>query len=121
MNGLRGYLGKTIFKGLFPEKVIEKTKSKGSEKLTEWEKDFICKSMDKDGTITCTNCEEAKMCEGPHGGMSVNIRCPKCGQGINFMMLPGCTGVEALAWCDNIGVDESWIDPKYKKELENNK
>ena len=93
-------------------KALEKIKSTDGQRLTAWEKDFIWKSMEKDGTITCTNCESAKMYEGPQGGMSVNIRCPKCGQGINFMMLPGCKGVEALDWCDNIGVDESWISKK---------
>ena len=75
--------------------------------------------MEKDGTITCTNCESAKMYEGPSGGMSVNIRCPKCGQGINFMILPGDPkkeGSKLLDWCDNIGADESWIS---KKEIVN--
>jgi len=90
----------------------EKTKSKDGERLTAWEKLFIWRSLQKDGTITCPNCESAKMYEGPSGGMSVNIRCPKCGQGVNFLWLPGCKGVEALDWCDNIGVDESWISKK---------
>jgi ssDNA-binding Zn-finger/Zn-ribbon topoisomerase 1 len=94
----------------------EKTKSKDGERLTAWEKQFIWKSMKKDGTITCTNCEEAKMYEGPSGGMSTNIRCPKCGQGINFMLLPGRNDADALDWCDNIGISESWISDKYKKE-----
>ena len=117
MNELCGLLGKTIFRGFF-KKAIEKTKSKDGERLTEWEKDFIWKSIEKDSTITCTNCEEAKMYEGPSGGMSTNIRCPKCGQGINFMILPGFTkkeGCKKLDWCDNIGIDEGWISDKYKK------
>jgi hypothetical protein len=56
------------------------------------------------------------MVSGPEGGMSVNIRCPKCGQGINFLWIPGCKGVEALDWCDNIGIDESWIIKKTENE-----
>jgi DNA-directed RNA polymerase subunit RPC12/RpoP len=90
----------------------EKTKSKDGERLTEWEKNFIWKQLQADGTITCPNCESAKMVEGPCGGLSQNIRCRKCGQGINFLILPCPKGKEdmhALDWCDNIGISESWI------------
>ena len=119
MNGLKGWLGKTIFAGLNKkEPEIVKTKSTDGQRLTDWEKDFIMKQMEKDGTITCPNCESAKMYEGPSGGMSVNIRCPNCGQGINFIILPGCKGVEALDWCDNIGIDESWISKKTENDSE---
>lgn len=90
---------------------IQKNKSKSGEKLTKWEKDFIWKSMKKDGSIICPNCESSYMVEGPSGGMSVNIRCLKCGQGINFLMLPSTYDSSALDWCDNIGVDTTWISP----------
>jgi len=102
----------TYFKGLFKKPEIIKIKSKDGERLTEWEKQFIWKQLKRDNTVTCPNCESGTMNEGPQGGMSINIRCPECGQGINFMWLPGCKGVEALDWCDNIGIDESWITKK---------
>jgi len=86
----------------------DKNKSKDGERLTAWEKSFIWKQLKKDGTITCPNCRKGKMVEGPQGGMSVNIRCRTCGQGINFLILPGKDD-HALDWCDNIGIDESWI------------
>lgn len=95
----------------------EKTKSKDGEKLTAWEKYFIWKQLQEDGTITCPNCETEKMCEGPSGGMSVNIRCPKCGQGINFLILPNTFDSSALDWCDNIGINKSWIRDEYKKQV----
>lgn len=93
-----------------PEVVI-KTKSADGERLTAWEKLFLWKQLQKDGTVICPNCESARMYQGPQGGMSVNIRCPKCGQGVNFLWLPGCTEVDALDWCDNIGIDKSYIFP----------
>lgn len=117
MNGLKGFLSKTIFNGFFKKaSEIVKTKSKHGERLTEWEKLFIWRQLELDKTITCPNCESGKMIEGPQGGMSVNIRCTKCGQGINFLWLPGCKGVDALDWCDNIGIDESWIREKIVKK-----
>jgi len=93
---------------LFKIKKIVKTKSVDGEQLTEWEKDFIWKQIKKDGTITCPNCENDSMCEGPSGAMSINIRCLKCGQGINYIKLHNKNS-SALDWCDNIGIDESWI------------
>ena len=117
MNGLKGFLSKTIFSGLFKkEPEVVKTKSKNGERLTEWEKLFILWQLELDNTITCPNCESAKMFTGPEGGMSVNICCPKCGQGINFLWLPGCKGVDALDWCDNIGIDKAWIHEEPIKE-----
>jgi len=109
---------KNPFKNIFQRtkaiiaKEPEKTKSVDGQKLTEWEKDFIWKQLKKDGTITCTNCESGKMLEGPSGGMSVNIRCPECGQGINIFMLPGVKDIHSLDWCDNIGINKSWIREK---------
>jgi transcription elongation factor Elf1 len=111
-------LFKNFFKLFIKEPEIVKTKSKDGEKLTEWEKLFLWKQLELDKTVTCPNCESAKMFEGPQGGMSVNIRCPKCGQGINFLWLPGCKDVHALDWCDNIGIDESWIDRKTYSKIE---
>jgi transcription elongation factor Elf1 len=110
---------KKLFKKLFKalkEPKIAKTKSRDRERLTEWEKDYIWKQLKSDGTITCPNCESDKMVEGPQGGLSVNIRCRKCGQGINLIWLPGCKDVHALDWCDNIGIDESWIIKETVKE-----
>jgi predicted Zn finger-like uncharacterized protein len=109
---------------MFPKESIQKTKSRDGEKLTKWEKDFIWKNIEKDGHIICPNCESAYMVEGPSGGMSVNIRCPNCGQGINFLVLPSTYNSSALDWCDNIGIDEKWISPHtetttIKKEPEN--
>ena len=95
---------------------LEKTKSKDGDRLTEWEKDFVWKSLKKTGKIVCINCEGAHMYEGPSGGMSVNIRCPKCGQGINFMTLHD-KDRSALDWCDNIGINTAWIHKNYDKVI----
>ena len=136
MKGIRGFLGETIFKGLFkkePEVVktkskngerlikkepeVVKTKSKNGERLTEWEKLFIWRQLQLDGTVTCPNCESGKMVEGPQGGMSVNIRCRECGQGINFLLLPSSKpDIHQLDWCDNIGIDVAWIYKEQKEE-----
>jgi len=97
--------------------IPEKTKSKHGEKLTAWEKYFIWKQLKEDDTITCPNCEQEKMIEGASGGMSVNIRCPRCGQGVNFMIKPNTFDCSALDWCDNIGIDENWVWDEYKKQI----
>jgi uncharacterized protein (DUF983 family) len=96
---------KNMFKRSKP---VEKTKSVHGERLTQWEKNFIWECLEKAGSIICPQCESTYMYEGPSGGMSTNIRCPRCGQGINFMLLPGRYDVSALDWCDNIGIDGSW-------------
>lgn len=44
---------------------------------------------DLDGGM-CPDCGGKKFLEGPHGGMSVNIECSKCGA--RFNIVPGLAG-----------------------------
>lgn len=101
-----------IFKKL--KKVVHnpKVSSKDGESITDWENDFLNKSVKKHkGKWMCPNCESDFLCDGPEGGMSQNIRCRTCGQGYNVSPM----GI------DNIGIDESWIDKKKVRAKKLNK
>ncbi len=47
-----------------------------------------------DGFKACPDCGSTKFYEGPHGGMSVNIKCAGCGHRFNVM---GPFGVERIS------------------------
>jgi hypothetical protein len=101
-----------IFKRI--KKVIVKNPkvlSKNGEKITEWEQEFFEREGKKSGMWKCANCESDYLCSGPEGGMSQNIRCRTCGQGYNISPF----GI------DNIGINESWIDPERLRALKLNK
>jgi transcription elongation factor Elf1 len=87
--------------------VSTKKLSKDGEPITKWEEDYLTANKWK-----CPNCESGPLYEGPSGGMSTNIRCRICGQGYN--VTPGM-GI------DNIGIDESWIDPQLLRSAKLNK
>ena len=80
--------------------------STDGQKITEDERDFLWNGIKNRKRIPCINCEIEDMYEGPQGGMATNWRCPNCGQGINLTFFENSrTGF----WCDNIGIDKSWI------------
>lgn len=49
-------------------------------------------AFDKDRCPFCGN--ESHWLEGPHGGMSVNLKCKHCGTRVNFMGPLGCDLIE---------------------------
>jgi len=80
--------------------------STDGQKITEDERDFLWNGIKNRKRVPCINCEIEDMYEGPQGGMATNWRCPNCGQGINLTFFENSrTGF----WCDNIGIDKSWI------------
>ena len=100
-----------IFKKL--KKIVHnpKVSSKDGQRITEWEQEFFTREGKKTGKWKCANCESDYLCDGPQGGMSQNIRCHTCGQGYNVSPF----GI------DNIGIDESWVDPERLRSLKLNK
>ena len=82
-------------------------KSKDGEKLTNEEAKFIKQYDKKYGIIPCINCREYALAEGPSGGLSINLCCPNCGQGINFTQFNG-QGINFTRF-DNIGINEDFI------------
>ena len=93
-------------KNLFRNKKEKKESipSKNGEKLTDDERAFVKKHLKKHSSIPCINCKEYFMYVGPQGGLSTNMRCPNCGQGINFAMVGG-----EIIQLDNIGIDETYV------------
>jgi hypothetical protein len=80
--------------------------SADGQKITEDERDFLWNGIRNRKRVPCINCEIEDMYEGPHGGMATNWRCPNCGQGINLTFFKN---ERNGFWCDNIGIDKSWI------------
>ena len=97
----------------FKKLVVKSPKvlSKNGERVTEWELEFFEKERKESGYLKCPNCESDYLYDGPEGGMSQNIRCHTCGQGYNLSPF----GI------DNIGINESWIDPERVRALKLNK